>query len=347
MRPLRFRGPALALSLVLASAAAPASALASLDEPVLDVVTINGGAYGTNDLDVTVEAPWPGAVTMRISNDSVLWSPPIAWAASVPWSLDDAATGGDGNIGNHGVWVQWFNGTDQLLETGYAATYYDISPPSTSGVRFRIESGRTVSTTGAVPFGVYWLDDDHGGIGTEDWDVERSTDGGAWTHIASPHPLPGFRFSFVAGHSYRLRVRGIDLAGNVGAWATGATFTVKRYQESSTLIKWSGTWSRLASSSYWGGASRTSTRSGSTAKITFTGRRAALVTRVGPSRGAMSIYVNGVFLTTVTINATTTAYRRVVWEKTWTTSATRTITVKLLSVPNRTRGDVDAFVTGS
>ena len=29
--------------------------------------------------------------------------------------------------------------------------------------------------------------------------------------------------------------------------------------------------------------------------ITFTGRRAALVTRVGPSRGAVSIYVNGVF----------------------------------------------------
>ena len=116
--PCVFVAPCWRLSLVLASAAAPAAALASLEDPVIGVVVINGGAYATNDLDVTIAAPWPGAVTMRISNDGVLWSSPIAWAASVPCSLDDAATGGDDHIGNHGVWVQWFNGAEQLLETG-------------------------------------------------------------------------------------------------------------------------------------------------------------------------------------------------------------------------------------
>ena len=347
MRPLHLRGPLVALCLVIASAAVPATASASLEDPVLDVVSINGGAYGTNDLDVTVSAPWAGAVTMRLSNDGVSWSAATPMAPSIPWALDDAATGGTSTIGNHAVWVQWFGAGDVLLETGYDSIVYDITPPVQSGLRVRIDPGKTVSTTSRVPFVITWLDDDHGGIGTENWDAERSTDSGSWSHIASPTYLPGFRYTFATGHTYRVRVRGIDLAGNVGAWHTGPAFSVKGYQESSTSIRWTGTWSKVTSTSYWGGAMRTSTKSGSTAKLTFTGRRVALIARMGSNRGAVRIYVNGVSTAMVDLGAGTTAYRRVVWEKTWTTSATRTITVKVLSVPGRTRADVDAFVTGS
>ena len=35
--------------------------------------------------------------------------------------------------------------------------------------------------------------------GAMNWDAEKSTDGGGWTHIASPTGLPGFRYGFVAG----------------------------------------------------------------------------------------------------------------------------------------------------
>jgi hypothetical protein len=347
MRPARrVRASILVLVTAIAAGAAPAVSVAA--DPVLDVVSINGGAYGTNSLNVTVSAPWAGAVTMRLSNDGVAWSAQMAYATSVPWALDDPATGGTSAIGTHSVWVEWYDGADVLLATGWDNIYYDVTPPVQSNLRVRIEPGKTVSTGGAVPFVVAWFDDDLGGAGVMNWDAEMSVDGGAWIHIASPINLPGFRYGFVSGHSYRVRVRGIDLAGNVGDWYVGPAFTVKGYQESSGAMKWTGTWSKLSSTSYWGGASKTTTVAGATAKLTFTGRRVALVTRVGTNRGAIAIYINGVKQATVDLRASTTGLRRVVWEKTWTTSASRTILVKLVKVPNRsTRADVDAIVTGN
>jgi len=345
MRPARHPFVAmLALAVLIVSAAAPP--LAAAADPVLDVVSINGGAYGTNSLNVTVATPWVGAVTMRLSNDSVSWKS-MPYATSTAWALDDPDAGGTSVIGVHAVWVEWYDGSATLLATGWDNISYDITPPTESTLGVRIEVGKAVSTAGAVPFVVTWQNDDHGGVGAMNWDAEKSTDLGVWTHIASPVNLPGFRYSFVAGHAYRVRVRGIDLAGNIGAWYTGPSFTVRRYQESSTEVKWAGTWSKVTSTSYWGGAARTSTRSGSTAKLTFTGRRVAIVTRVGTNRGVIAIYINGVRVSLVDLGAPTTGYRRVVWQKSWATSAQRTILIKVISVPGRTRGDLDAFVTGS
>jgi hypothetical protein len=344
-RPRRPLALITVLVLAVGSAAAPVSA--SGDDPVLDVVSINGGAFGTNSLDVTVATPWAGAVTMRVSNDALNWKS-MPYSTSTSWSLADPDAGGSSDIGVHDVWVEWYDGSNVLLATGWDNVVYDITPPDESTLNVRIEAGKTVTTTGKVPFVVVWLNDDHGGVGAMNWDAELSTDGGAWTHMASPTYLPGFRYAFAAGHSYVVRVRGIDLAGNVGAWYTGQPFTVRKYQETSPSVRWTGTWSRVTSTSYWGGGARKSTVAGSKSKLTFTGRRVALIARVGPKRGAVAIYIDGVRLGIIDLRASSTSMRRVVWEKSWATSAQHTVAVKVLRFSNRSpRAEIDAFVTGS
>ena len=329
-------------TIVVASVALPVAAT----DPVESFdVSINDQALATNSLAVTVATPFAGAVTMRLSNDGIT-SKTMAYATSTAWALDDPDAGGTNVPGIKHVYVEWYDGTDTLIGSGSDAIWYDIAPPVESAFGVRIERGRTVSTGGAVPFVVSWLNKDN--VGTQRYEADSSTDGGAWVHVDSHAGAPGFRHGFAAGHTYRVRARGVDYAGNASAWLTGPSFTVSRYQESSTRLTWTGTWSRLASASYWGGAEKTTTRAGSTAKLTFTGRRVVLVTRVGPNRGVVAIYVNGAKVATVDLWASTAANRRVVWEKSWSTSASRTVLVKLIREPGRsTRADIDAFVTGN
>jgi hypothetical protein len=68
------------------------------------------------------------------------------------------------------------------------------------------------------------------------------------------------------------------------------------------------------------------------------------VTTVASSRGQVKIYVNGVFLAKVDLRGAT-KYRDVAWQKTWSTSATRTIKLVVVGTAGRPRIDLDGFVT--
>ena len=149
------------------------------------------------------------------------------------------------------------------------------------------------------------------------------------------------------GHSYRFRVRAVDTSGNLGAWMTGSTFRLTHYSESSTRVRYSGSWSTSTSSVYWGGTARASSQAGAKATLTFTGKSVEFVSRRGPARGKAHIYVNGVLKATVDLYASAYQSQRVVWTASWSSSATRTITVRVAGTSARPRVDVDAFVVGS
>ena len=77
-----------------------------------------------------------------------------------------------------------------------------------------------------------------------------------------------------------------------------------------------------------------------------TGRSIALVTTKAPTRGTVKVYVNGTYVATVDLYATTTKYRALAWQKTWSTSGTRTVKLVVVGTSGRPRVDLDAFAVG-
>ena len=147
----------------------------------------------------------------------------------------------------------------------------------------------------------------------------------------------------VSSGTVRYRVRTIDVAGNVGAWTNGTILSPSLVQETSSSVRYSGTWSRSTSSSYSGGTAMAASIAGRSATYAFTGRSIALVTTNSRTRGKVKLYINGVYQTTVDLYRSSTQYRAIAWQKTWSTSATRTIKVVVVGTSGRPRVDLDAF----
>jgi hypothetical protein len=98
-------------------------------------------------------------------------------------------------------------------------------------------------------------------------------------------------------------------------------------------------------SSYSGGSAKFARAAGASATYSFTGRSIAVVVPKGPTRGRVKVYVNGTYLTTVDLYAPTTQYRVLIWQRAWSTSATRTIRLVAVGTLTRPRIDLDAFAT--
>ena len=338
----------LSLLAAVAGSVVPLGGAAAADPPVPGTIEINGGTPWTNDAIVTVSTPADNASSMRLSTDGVTWKT-MAWASSTSWDLTDAAYGGTSTIGLKHVYVDFDDGTDTwdaAWSGGYAYVFYDTQSPTESDMRMSFEVGRQVSG-GIVTMRVNWLSNDHSQSGNHTYNLESRADSGSYAPIATHPVLPGIFYTVTPGHSYQLRVQGIDNATNASDWYEGPPVSISGYQESSAKIRWSGTWSKVASASYWGGHARSSATIGSKAKITFTGRMMALVSRLGPKRGALAVYVNGVKVDTVNLRSASNSYRRVVWTKWWPTSASRTVTFKVISFPGSDRAEIDAVLTGN
>jgi len=135
----------------------------------------------------------------------------------------------------------------------------------------------------------------------------------------------------------------VDKAGNTGAWAYGTTLSPRLVQQTSTAIRYGGTWATSTSSSYSGGTAKAASIAGRSATYAFTGRSIALVTTESRVRGKVKVYINGVYQATVDLYRSSTQYRAIAWQKTWSTSATRTIKVVVVGTSGRPRIDLDAF----
>ena len=57
--------------------------------------------------------------------------------------------------------------------------------------------------------------------------------------------------------------------------------------------------------------------------------------------------VNGVKVATVDLYSATSKHQQVVWAGSWTTAASRTITIRVQGTSGRPRVDLDAFVTAN
>jgi hypothetical protein len=202
------------------------------------------------------------------------------------------------------------------------------------------------NVAGGPPVRFAWSGADYGS-GVDHFELALSTDGAGYRTLDALVTSSEFSRALAVGHTYRAAVRAVDKAGNVGSWVSGTSFRLTGYQEASRSIRWSGAWHTASSTSYWGGRERYTSATGATAKLTFTGRSIAWVGSVGPTRGRAAIYINGHLVKSISLTASRSASRRILFAMSWATSASRTLAVRISSASGHSRGDIDAFVAGS
>jgi hypothetical protein len=257
------------------------------------------------------------------------------------------ATTGISSLVLGGVVPRWQNNTaSNVLELGTGALNHDHSAPVVSAVTNRPRTAGAFVGTSA-PWTVAWSAKDTGGSGVARYELSRSRNGGDWAVVSVSLHSASTLVMVTPGAKYRFRIRAIDRAGNVGGWAYGTTFRVTAVSQANASVHYRGTWATSTSSGWWGGTAKSSSTKGSTASFTFTGRSIAWVGLKAATRGKANVYVNGVLKATVNLYSATTLRQRIVWSANYATSATRTITIKVVGTAGRPRVDIDGFLVGS
>lgn len=308
--------------------------------------TLIGPADGTRDTDGRVLFDWndsAGAIAYRIEASataafsSIVWSAVTGQSAWAPTTL----------LMSPVYWRVVATGPSGTALATSATRYLlvDPTPPTVTAPRRGFTAGVGL-TNGAILMRIPWSGTD-AGSGIDRYELHQQTNGGAWATVSTTLTAPTSSRGLVTERTYRFRVRAVDKAGNVSAWAYGDTFRVSRFSEGNSRITYSGTWSTSSYPVFWGGAAKASSKAGSRASITFTGRSVAWVSSMGPIRGKAEVLVNGVKVATVDLYSATSKHQQVVWTGSWTTAASRTITIRVLGTSGRPRVDLDAFVTAN
>jgi hypothetical protein len=304
-------------------------------------VSIAQGAQYARSALVTVQtaATDAGSVVsqVRLSNDGTAWTT-RSYAPSQSWSL--TATNGTKT-----VYVRWRDSAGNWSGVKTDTITLDTVAPTVTAPSRTFVTGSAISS-GKVSVRLGWSGSDVTS-GIARYELAQSTDGKAWATVSTSLTAKALDRALSPGHTYRFRVRAVDKAGNTGGWATGSTFTLSRYSEASSRIHYSGTWRTATSSVYWGGAAKYASAAGAKASFTSTGRTIAWVARRGPTRGKAEVFVNGTKVATVDLYASSYQNQRVVWSKSWSSAATRTVTIRVVGTSGRPRVDLDAIVTGS
>jgi N-acetylneuraminic acid mutarotase len=219
----------------------------------------------------------------------------------------------------------------------------DLLPPTGGAPSVALRSSATMSTP-KVPIRLSWSTaTDTGGAGTGTYEVARSTDGGAFTTIATRVTGTTYDTTVTGNHRYRFQVRPRDWAGNFGSWKPGTEVRIGVTQQTSGAITWSSGWTTASNSSYTGGTLKYHKTSGKAATYTFTGRAVAWVSTRGPARGSAKVYIDGSLVATVNLNHSSTSYRYVAYQRSWSSSGKHTIRIVVNGTSGHPRVDVDAF----
>ena len=303
-------------------------------------VTIAGGRAVTATSSVTLAVPATDADSsvseVELSNDGIAFTN-RPYASSQPWTLP--ATNG-----TRTVYVRWKDTAGNWSAVKTDTIVLDTVAPTATEPRRGLVAATTIDA-GRSTLRVPWSGAD-ATSGIARYELLQSTDGGPWTVVSTTLTSPTADRSLASLHTYRFRVRPVDKAGNVGAWVFGSPFWLARYSEFNRAIAYTGSWTTVSDpAAYWGGAAKRSATAGAQATLSFTGRAAAWVARTGPNRGVATVYVNGTQVATVNLNTPAYQNQRVVWARNWSTSAARTVTIRVAGTPGHPLVDVDAFVS--
>jgi hypothetical protein len=95
-----------------------------------------------------------------------------------------------------------------------------------------------------------------------------------------------------------------------------------------------------------GGKTRFATTSGANVSFGINARSLALVMPKGPTRGWFKVYVDGIFVKSISLNSATVKNRQVVFAKNWSSVGLHTIKIVVSGTSGHPRVDMDAVIAG-
>ena len=178
-----------------------------------------------------------------------------------------------------------------------------------------------------------------------EYEIQRSTNGGAWVTIAHKASATSADVGTLAlSATYRFRIRAKDAVGNWSPWATGPVLTFANVSDRSSSLAYRGSWSAATVSGSTHHVHTTSKSAGATVRTTFTGRGIALIMPRSSGRGKATIYIDGVAVATIDTYASSAQSRRIVFARSWGSSATHSIIVKVLGTSGRPSVSLDGLI---
>jgi hypothetical protein len=244
-----------------------------------------------------------------------------------------------------GSGAAWFGhelvAADGGWRTSVARVVSDATPPTAPGAVSQVPV--TPATLGdTVPVKVSWGAASDPGSGVASYVVQRSDDGGGYAGVGTTGTT--LTQPLLVNHTARYRITAVDDAGNVGPTTYGPTFKPTLYQQTSSTV-YTGTWSTATSTSYSGGSVKWASTAGRYATFTATlARSIAFVTTKASSRGSFRVYVDDVYKGTLSAYSSTTKFRQIVYQYSWSAPGTHKIKIYVVGTAGHPRVDIDAFV---
>lgn len=270
---------------------------------------------------------------------------PVGGGTDYTITVTSCTTGTVGLTLNAGTVVDGAGGIGPVGPISAAKVTLDQSAPKATAPKASLRTGLSLegaSTTQRLLMTLTWGGTD-AGSGIKSYDVARSYDGGAYKTIASATTAKAMNWTMNPGHTYRFKVRARDKAGNLGSWVYASTWSASLIQNTSTSVKYTGSWSAASGAAHSGGSVRFATGAGASATLTFSGRAFAWVTTLRETGGEVQVWVDGVLAGTVDTYAESTTYRQVVFSKAWAGYGSHTVKLVVVGTPDRPRGELDAF----
>ncbi len=217
-----------------------------------------------------------------------------------------------------------------------------VGPIARAPSSFGFTVGTTMGST-SIPTHVGWAiaTDDASGVAA--YGLQTRTGTGSWVTAIGATTARSTSRTLTFGRTYGFRDRARDGAGNWGAFATGPAIAPLRYQDSSSRVTYNRSWRTYSTSSASGGHTHYATRAGAAATFRFTGRAFALIAPKGPTRGSLKLYVDGVYVGTVSLFRSRSVSRIVVAARSWSTSGAHTVRAVVVGTLHHPRVDIDAF----
>jgi uncharacterized protein YkwD len=199
----------------------------------------------------------------------------------------------------------------------------DTTPPTVTAPWSKLYA--TTAGTTSVPVRVSWTRSDASGISSST--LERQVNGGAFAVVLTSATATSVDQALSDASTYRYRVRATDTLGNVSGYVYGPTFKPSRVEQTSTAVSYGGTWTTSSSTSASGGSFRYASAAGASASFTFTGMSLGLMAVKSTSGGSADIYVDGAYKTTISLYASATTWRQVVYVMNYATQGTHTLKI--------------------
>ncbi len=172
--------------------------------------------------------------------------------------------------------------------------------------------------------------------------LDTAVDAGRYREVAEGSRRRA-ELSLMPGHRHRFRVRATTEAAGPGPWNDGLAVRLRRYQDSSSALRLTGSWSSASSAAYSDGRVRYSSRRGAMMTMRFHGRAVAVRAPIGPTRGEADIVVDGATVGRIDLGAPDFVGSVVVFERSWAADGDHSIGLRVVGTPGRAVVALDAI----